>query len=51
MAYLDILSDAVPSYADLDEPAKRYARMLFFSLWPDGGGFSSYEARAVRAAR
>lgn len=41
-AYQHLLSDDAPSYSDLDDIAKRYARMLFFSLWPDGGGFSTY---------
>jgi superfamily II DNA or RNA helicase/HKD family nuclease len=30
----------VGALADRDQ---RYARMLFFSLWPNGGGFSSYQ--------
>ena len=31
------------SYADLSAAEQRIARMLFFTLWPDGGGFDSYE--------
>lgn len=31
------------SYAELSEVEQRLARMLFFSLWPNGGGFDSYE--------
>lgn len=43
-AYLQLLADDAPRYADLGEIDQRYARMLFFSLWPDGGGFTSYDA-------
>lgn len=43
-AYLTWLGDAVPRYADADPVLQAYGRMLFFSLWPDGGGFDSYEA-------
>ena len=42
-AYLALLAESAPRYADLDETAKRFARMLFFSIWPDAGGFSSYD--------
>lgn len=42
--YLQLLADDAPQYRDLGEIDQRYARMLFFSLWPDGGGFSSYDA-------
>jgi hypothetical protein len=28
----------------LSEREQRYARMLFFSLWPNGGGFTDYQA-------
>lgn len=31
------------SYDDLTEAEQRLARMLFFTLWPNGGGFGSYE--------
>lgn len=55
-AYLELLSDDAPHYDSLDERGKRYARMLFFSIWPDRGGFSSYAEglvalRAEAAAR
>lgn len=30
-------------YGDLSEVEKRLARMAFFTLWPDGGGFDSYD--------
>lgn len=31
-----------PDYSSLSEREKRLARMLFFVLWPDKGGFASY---------
>lgn len=42
-AYLRILSDDAPSYSALDPRSQLFARMLFFSFWPDGGGFASYD--------
>jgi hypothetical protein len=55
-AYRELLADDAPPYDELDDLRRRYARMLFFSLWPDGGGFMSYDAglrslRSERAAR
>ncbi len=52
-AYRHLLSDAAPSYAVLSPTETRMAEMLFFSLWPDGGGHESYEAgfRALRQER
>ena len=41
--YRRLLADAGPDYQDLDSIEQRYARMLFFSLWPNGGEFGSYE--------
>ncbi len=41
--YLRLLSDDPPAYSQLGEYEKSFARMLFFSLWPDGGGFASYD--------
>jgi superfamily II DNA or RNA helicase/HKD family nuclease len=41
-AYLRLLADDAPAYDDLDSDLQRYARMLFFSLWPDGGRFATY---------
>lgn len=54
--YLRLLADDAPPYADLSEQSQLFANMLFFSLWPDGGGFESVSAgmrvlRAERAAR
>ncbi|MDP9608462.1 hypothetical protein JOF35_000739 [Streptomyces demainii] len=37
-----MLADDAPGYDTLDASGQAYARMLFFSLWPLGGGFSSY---------
>ena len=42
-AYVRLLREA-PAYGQLSTADQRYARMLFFSLWPDGGGFSSFDA-------
>ncbi|GAA0284334.1 DEAD/DEAH box helicase [Streptomyces polychromogenes] len=42
-AYTALLEDGAPRYEDLDERGRAHARMLFFSLWPHGGGFSSYQ--------
>jgi superfamily II DNA or RNA helicase/HKD family nuclease len=39
-----LLDDASPAYAELPDAQQNHARMLFFSLWPDGGGFASYDA-------
>jgi superfamily II DNA or RNA helicase/HKD family nuclease len=41
-AYQHLIEDEPPRYDDLDATAQRYARMLFFSLWPDAGGFDHY---------
>lgn len=42
-AYDALLDDSAPAYEDLDAVEKRLAEMLFFSVWPDGGGFTSYD--------
>ncbi|MCF6524843.1 DUF3427 domain-containing protein [Streptomyces sp. JJ36] len=42
-AYARMLRGEAPSYASLDEQGQAYARMLFFTLWPNGGGFSTYQ--------
>jgi superfamily II DNA or RNA helicase/HKD family nuclease len=42
MAYRQLLSDGAPAYADLTAAEQRLARMLFFSLWPDGGGHGTF---------
>jgi len=43
-AYLTWLSDLAPMYEDAGPVIQAYGRMLFFSLWPDGGGFDSYSS-------
>jgi superfamily II DNA or RNA helicase len=55
-AYFHLLSDGAPGYEELSLPEQHFARMLFFSMWPDGGGYSSYAEglaalRRERAAR
>lgn len=49
-AYMRLLGDGSPTYAEMSESDQRFARMLFFSLWPDGGGFPSYD-HALAALR
>ena len=41
-AYLTWLADDAPTYESADADLQAYGRMLFFSLWPDGGGYDSY---------
>ncbi len=41
--YLRVLADDAPAYQKLTEREQYFARMLFFSLWPNGGGFESYD--------
>ena len=43
-AYLQWLGDDAPDYGEADPALQAFGRMLFFSLWPDGGGFDSYAA-------
>ncbi|MGW5131468.1 DUF3427 domain-containing protein [Streptomyces sp. NPDC004135] len=42
-AYLRLLADEVPHYDALDPVEQTYARMLFFNLWDNAGGFTSYQ--------
>lgn len=42
-AYSRLLADDAPEYSELSGAEQRMAHMLFFSLWPDGGGHNSYE--------
>ncbi len=49
MAYRRLLQDDAPSYTDLSIEEQRLARMLFYSLWYDGGGHGSYEEGLVGA--
>jgi superfamily II DNA or RNA helicase/HKD family nuclease len=39
--YQQLLRDDAPAYADLSSGEQRVARMLFYSLWYDGGGYAS----------
>ncbi|MDQ0776994.1 superfamily II DNA or RNA helicase/HKD family nuclease [Streptomyces aurantiacus] len=42
-AYLRLLSDDAPSYEALAPADKTYAHMLFFNLWDNAGGFTSFQ--------
>ncbi|MFJ5843506.1 DUF3427 domain-containing protein [Streptomyces sp. NPDC092903] len=42
-AYTKLLSDEAPTYDQLTAQEQLYARMFFFSLWPLGGDFASYQ--------
>ncbi|WP_425307788.1 DUF3427 domain-containing protein [Ammonicoccus fulvus] len=42
--YLDLLAPNAPSYSELSPLEQIIARMLFFSLWPDNGGFEDYDS-------
>ncbi|QNN55133.1 DUF3427 domain-containing protein [Nocardioides mesophilus] len=50
-SYEHLLSDDAPAYADLSPAEQRMARMLFFSLWPDGGGHASYDDGLIALRR
>ncbi|CAL9557450.1 hypothetical protein SUDANB178_04526 [Streptomyces sp. enrichment culture] len=41
-AYLRLLEDDAPSYEELSPADQSYARMLFFNIWDDAGGFTSF---------
>ncbi|MDQ0733783.1 superfamily II DNA or RNA helicase/HKD family nuclease [Arthrobacter agilis] len=43
-AYTKLVDPACPPYAELGPREQTYARMLFYTLWNDGGGFSTYDA-------
>ncbi len=43
-AYLFLLSDDAVSYGQMDSRLQNFARMLFFLLCPNGGGYPTYEA-------
>ena len=54
--YRRLLADDAPAYADLGPLERQLADMLFFSLWPDGGGHDSVatgieQLRQEQAAR
>lgn len=42
-AYLRLLEDDAPPYEELGPTDQAYARMLFFNLWDDAGGFTSFQ--------
>ncbi|WP_442778697.1 DUF3427 domain-containing protein [Arthrobacter sp. AQ5-05] len=42
-AYSRLVSAQAPSYASLGPREQVFARMLFFTLWDDAGGFGSYD--------
>ncbi|GAA4044097.1 DEAD/DEAH box helicase [Arthrobacter methylotrophus] len=43
-AYSMLVSPDAPRYAALGMREQTFARMLFYTLWDDGGGFQSYDA-------
>lgn len=43
-AYSMLVAPTAPHYDQLTEREQRLARMLFFALWPNKGGFTSYQA-------
>lgn len=48
-AYARLAAPGGPEYAELEEPDRRLARMLLFTLWP--GGFGSYAEGLARLRR
>jgi hypothetical protein len=42
-AYLNLLAADAPAYDSLTPEEQAYARMFFFNLWDNAGGFSSYQ--------
>lgn len=55
-AYLRLLEDKAPPYDALGPTDQAYARMLFFNLWDNAGGFTSFQEglaslRSQRAVR
>lgn len=42
--YTKLVSEDAPRYAELSDREQILARMLFFALWPNGGGHPSYDA-------
>ncbi|GGX08934.1 helicase [Streptomyces malachitofuscus] len=42
-AYLRLLQDEAPRYEELAPVDQSYARMLFFNLWDNAGGFASFQ--------
>nr|WP_218566421.1 DEAD/DEAH box helicase [Vallicoccus soli] len=50
-AYARLAAPDGPAYHDLTEREQRLARMLFFTLWPNTGGFAHYEEGLDRLRR
>ncbi|WP_411838282.1 DUF3427 domain-containing protein [Paenarthrobacter ureafaciens] len=42
-AYSMLVSADAPRYAELGTREQSFARMLFYTLWDDGGGFKTYD--------
>ncbi|MCD7444182.1 DUF3427 domain-containing protein [Streptomyces lincolnensis] len=42
-AYLRLVADDAPAYDSLTPSDQTYARMLFFNLWDNAGGFTSFQ--------
>jgi superfamily II DNA or RNA helicase/HKD family nuclease len=42
-AYSMLVSPDAPRYAELGMREQTFARMLFYTLWDDGGGFKTYD--------
>ncbi|MDP9998293.1 DUF3427 domain-containing protein [Pseudarthrobacter sulfonivorans] len=42
-AYSMLVGPDAPRYADLGMREQTFARMLFFTVWPDGGDFQTYD--------
>ncbi|MFJ5694765.1 DUF3427 domain-containing protein [Arthrobacter sp. NPDC093125] len=42
-AYSMLVASDAPRYADLGMREQAFARMLFYTLWDDGGGFKMYD--------
>ncbi|NJP73999.1 DEAD/DEAH box helicase [Streptomyces sp. C1-2] len=42
-AYLRLIEDDAPPYEKLSATDQSYARMLFFNLWDNAGGFKTYQ--------
>ena len=53
-AYGKLLDNPTTPYEDLSPLEQRFARMLYYSMWPDGGGFAwwdnGYSALAAEGA-
>ncbi|WP_425864561.1 DUF3427 domain-containing protein [Arthrobacter sp. TWP1-1] len=46
-AYSMLVGPDAPAYRDLSPRHQVYARMLFFTLWDNGGGFANYDEGLV----